>query len=508
MGYEVGAHPRSLTEMQRLPIKLLSLVPVILLALAGSAAPRALKAENIQLPNIGDSAATVVSPTQERRTGEAVVRNIRRLNGMIEDPQVNEYINHLGYRLVSESTGQLRDYHFFIVNDGGINAFALPGGFIGINYGLFLKSGSESELAAVLAHEIAHVSQRHHARAYEVASDSNIPVLAALIAAIVLGSQDNQIGQAAMASIAAGTIQKQIDFTRNNEKEADRIGIGLLAAAGFDPHTMSKFFEHLQQESRLYGLQAPEFLRTHPVNESRIADARNRASQYPHQQIQVQKAFHLVRARLRVLTSKNPTKTLKRFKQNLASGSYLDRDAENYGYVLSLLENRQPKTAQQKLKPLLKKEPDRIAYLLAKAQIASQRKQYHKALTTYQNALLLYPSNASLTRHYAQTLIQANKPQLAQKLLLKYLRTPPEDPSFYRLLSEAEAKLGNNTASHEAMGEYYYRSGQTHQAITQLSLALKKKNIGFYRVSRIEARLAELKQETALLNNTHEKHSH
>lgn len=177
-------------------------------------------ADNIVLPDIGDNAGNI-SPAEEYRTGEAVVRNIRRAGGILDDPLIQGYLNELGYRLVAPSESQ-QLFHFFLIKDLAINAFALPGGFIGINAGLILATKSESELAGVMAHEIAHVTQRHHARQYEQGSSSNIPIIAALIAAMVLGSQDNDVGQAAIASVAAGSAQKQINFTRSNEKEADQ----------------------------------------------------------------------------------------------------------------------------------------------------------------------------------------------------------------------------------------------------------------------------------------------
>ncbi|MCW9024315.1 MAG: M48 family metalloprotease, partial [Gammaproteobacteria bacterium] len=314
-------------------------------------------AHSVDLPEIGESAAAIVTPIEEFETGQAVMRNIRRAGGTLEDPLVHQYLNQLGYSLVANSESQMKNFHFFMINDNSINAFALPGGFIGMNYGLLLRTQSESELASVLAHEIAHVTQRHHARSYEYGSHSNVPAIAALIAAIILGGNNYEVGEAALATMAATSIQNQLDFTRENEKEADHIGIALLSDSGFDTYSMAHFFETLEKNSRLYGQEAPEFLRTHPVNKTRIADAKNRARQLPQHPLPEQKAFLLIRSRLQVLTSTDIHKTREAFEQNLQSGNYLDQDAENYGYALSLIASKEYTKARQIIQALLKKEP-------------------------------------------------------------------------------------------------------------------------------------------------------
>ena len=447
----------------------------------------AVSAQNVNLPSIGDSVATGMSPEQERRTGEGVIRNIRRAGGILDDPLTTEYINQLGYRLVSHSQANHGDFAFFIINDADINAFALPGGFIGMNYGLILSSQSESE--------IAHITQRHHARAYNLAEESNIPVMAALIAAIVLGSSDNELGQAAMASLAAGTIQKKIDFTRENEKEADHIGIGLLADAGFDPFSMADFFDTLHNKSRLYGPQAPEFLRTHPVSKNRTADARNRAANYPRARLKNEFDFQLIRARLRVLTSNNPKRTLEQFEQNLASGRYANKTAEQYGYALALLENNMHQKAAEIIRQLLNHEPQRIAYLLAEAKQLRLAGKMTQAINTYTKALKLYPKNEALTLQYVEMLLANQQADKVKKVLTPLLHDSPSTPYFYKLLAQAEGQLKDDASRHIALAEYYYHIGQTHQALTQLKLALKDRTADFYQRSRIEARQKELQQE-------------
>lgn len=449
-------------------------------------------ANNIVLPDIGDNAGNI-SPAEEYRTGEAVIRNIRRAGGVIDDPLIQSYLNDLGYRLVASSESQ-QLFHFFLINDPSINAFALPGGFIGINAGLILATKSESELAGVMAHEIAHVTQRHHARQYEQSSNS-IPIIAALIAAMVLGSQDNDIGQAALASVAAGSAQKQINFTRANEKEADRIGINLLINAEFNPHGMAAFFDTMDKQSRLYGDSIPEFLRSHPVNPARIADAKHRANKYPNTLTIGTTSYHLLRARLKVLANDDKRGLLKSFASELKDGNYQNKKATRYGYALALQENKKYKKALQQVRILLKKNPDHIAYNILKAKIETDAHRYSAAIKTFQKVLINYPDNDTINICYAETLLKANRIKLAHKILQAQISSSTKTPKLYRLLAETQAKLNEVASSHQSLAEHYYLLGQTHDAIKQLEIGLKTPKINFYLTSRLEARLKEFKNE-------------
>lgn len=451
-----------------------------------------LAANNIVLPDIGDNAGNV-SPAEEYRTGEAVIRNIRRAGGVLDDPLIQGYLNELGYRLVAPSESQ-QPFHFFLIKDGAINAFALPGGFIGINAGLILATKSESELAGVMAHEIAHVTQRHHARQYEQ-GDNSIPIFAALIAAMVLGSDNSDIGQAALASAAAGTVQNQINFTRANEKEADRIGINLLINAEFNPHGMATFFETMDQQARYYGDSIPEFLRTHPVNPSRIADARHRASHFPKQVSASSINYHLLRTRLEVLASDDKATLLKNYESNLKDGKYLNIDATRYGYALALLENKKYQQALAQTDILLKRNPDLISYNLLKAQVESEAKKYTTAIKTYKKLLYIYPGNTTINLYYVETLLAANKIKQAHKILQSLLSNSAENPKIYQLLAKTQASLNKPADSHQSLAEYYYLLGQTHDAIKQLEIGLSVPKIDFYLTTRLEARLNEFKNE-------------
>lgn len=455
-------------------------------------------ADNIVLPDIGDSAGNI-SPAEEYRTGQAVIRNIRHAGGVLDDPLIQGYLNELGYRLVAPSESQ-QLFHFFLIKDNSINAFALPGGFIGINAGLILATKSESELAGVMAHEIAHVTQRHHARRYEQGT-SNVPIIAAIIAAIVLGNQGSDVGQAALASVAAGSAQNQINFTRSNEKEADRIGINLLIKAEFNPHGMAAFFDTLDKQSRFYGDSIPEFLRSHPVNPARIADARHRAHQYPNTLTANSTTYYLLRTRLKVLASDNKTQLLKNFSNMLEHGNYQNKEAASYGYALALHTNQKYKEALKEVQLLLKKEPESITYNILKAQIETDDKQFSAAIRTFKKLLNTYPGNSNINLYYAETLIKANKIKLAYEILQTQVFPSAKTPKLYKLLSETQAKLNKPADSHQSLAEHYYMLGQTHEAIKQLEISLKTPKIDFYLTNKLEARLKEFKTELLQLNS-------
>ena len=302
------------------------------------------------------------------------------------------------------------NFNFFAIDDNSINAFAGPGGHIGVNTGLILATDNESELAAVIAHEIAHVSQHHLARMVEMSQRFSIPTIAALLAAIVIASQSGQAGEAAIAAAVAGTSQLQIDFLRGNEQEADRVGINALQRAGFDPRAMAGFFERLLKSSRYYDLgKFPEFLRDHPVTESRIADTRNRAEQFAYRQRQDSLGYHLIRARLKIRRLSSPAQGVRELKQSLDNGSYRNLAAARYAYILALINNHQLELARNELAKLLATDAERLEYLITKADIEIANNNLTNALNIYQQLQLLYPNNSAVTINQVLILIQNNQ---------------------------------------------------------------------------------------------------
>jgi predicted Zn-dependent protease len=450
--------------------------------------------EEPELPDIGNSARAVLSPERERILGEAFMRSIRRSLRFVEDPLVESYIQSIGSRLASYSDNRERRFSFFVVDSPQINAFAGPGGYIGINSGLILATETESELAAVMAHEIAHVTQGHIARSVEMSDTMSVPTIAAMLASLVLATQSSEAGQAALMASLAGSAQTQIDFIRRNEKEADRVGIRTLARSGFDPLSMPGFFQKLQEASRYNISTAPEFLRTHPVTRSRIADSMNRAERYPYRQVEDSLDFQLMRARLRALASKDPRAVAERFAEALKLGQYRSRDAVRYGLALSLTELGRTAQARSQLQALLKEHPDYIAFLLAEADLEERDGKGAEADAVLRGALDLYPGNYALSVAYARLLLRRDRAAQARDLLREYLRDQPARPLLYQLLAQAEEAVGDSVAAHEALAEYRYLMGDTQGAIDQLEMTERGPERNFYQASRIEARLDELKE--------------
>ena len=461
----------------------------------------------VDLPNMGDTSGTLVSPDEERHLGEELMRRIRQSLLLVEDPEVAEYIQSLGYQLVANSDTPTQNFTFFVINDNSINAFAAPGGFIGINSGLILATESESELASVMAHEIVHVTQRHLARAIEKANKMNLPATAALIAAIILAGKNTQLGQAAIMTTMAGSTQNQLNFTRAHEQEADRLGMEILAKAGFNPQSMPTFFEKMQQASRFYDNRLPELLKTHPVTLSRIADSRNRAEQYPiKKKFTGNDAYRFVQTKLRVLSSGNPTAYIKDFENPSGGnrptiknqGKDQAADHEHYGYALALLAANRYSDARTQIEKLLAKEPEKIPYIIALAKLDMADKHLSDALQNLSAALDLYPHNHPLTVVYATALLESGQAGAARILLKEHVRRISNDPALYALLARAELDADYKADSHQSLAEYYYLSGETHSAIEQLTIALRlTQNKDFYRTSRIEARLKQLQAYVA-----------
>lgn len=441
-----------------------------------------------ELPDIGDTASAFISAEEERRRGEAFMRHIRATLRVIDDPEIVEYIDSLGFRLASNSDSPAQEFTFFVVDDASINAFAAPGGFIGINTGLILATETEGELAAVLAHEIAHVTQRHLARAYEAASKMSVPAGAAVLAAIILGSQNRQITEAAIVAAAAGSVQSQINFTRAHEKEADRVGIQTLAQAGFSAHSMPAFFERLQQATRYYDSDLPEFLRTHPVTHARIADSIARADKYSSSPDSSSNTYRLAQAKLRVMQA-SPPQAINYFREKLKASPHEDIPALRYGYVLALIEDSKYDDSRAQLDLLLKDGPEKIPYLLALAKLELAAGNSQQAVTILENAFKLFPHNYPLTIRYAEALLHDNQAERARLLLEEHSRRKKPTLPLYRLLARAEEVSGHPVNAHQALAEYYYLTGETAAAIEQLKIALKSTTtISDYQRSRISAR--------------------
>jgi len=450
------------------------------------------------LPDLGDRSASIISVSEERKLGEEFMRTARRQLQFLDDPELNAYLQELGSQLAAQS-GAGYEFHFFIIDDPTLNAFAVPGGYIGVHTGLILATQTESELASVLAHESAHVSQRHLPRMIARASERSLPTMAALIAAAMLGGQ---AGEAAIALTAASSAKSQIDYTREFEREADRIGMQILARTGYDPRAMPAFFERLQQSSRLYDTGLPEFLRTHPVTSDRIAESRERAERYKSPPPAPNPAFFRFQARVRVLTTPKPQQAVEVFAADLKSGGSVDVESTRYGYALALARAGRHQEALTQARLLLAQRPADPDYqtLLAGIQLGAGDRP--GALTTLGNAHRQQPHNLALTRHYADALLKSGQAADARRLLDRAVRDHADDPTLQKMLASAAGDSGDQLTAHRALAEYYYLNGNVHAAIDQLQIARRYTGTSYYNQASLEARIREMQDEAALYKNS------
>jgi len=444
------------------------------------------------LPDLGESSQSSFSPQTERRLGEAIMAEIRRDRSLLDDAELTEYLNSLGYRLVAASPDNRQDFEFFVIRDNSVNAFALPGGFIGVHTGLMLTAQSESEVAAVLGHEIAHVTQRHLARMIDKEKQSMITSLAAMAVAILASRSNPQLSNAAVAAAQATSIQNTLNFTREHEREADRVGLQILSQAGFDPHAADAFFERLQKATRLYDNNAPDYLRTHPVTSERIADIQNRLEGLPYRQTPDNADFFLLRAKLRAADEK-PAQAVAFFEESLREKKYLNEAAQHFGLAAALLRAREYERAERELVVARKALPANAIVENLAAQIKLAGGKVDAALALYRDALHNFPNRRPLVYAYADALMQNRQNAEALKLLGNQLLTYPGDARLYQLQAQAYAAQGKRLLSHQSQAEAYFRLGNLPAAVEQLTIGVKSGDGDFYQMSIVEARLRQLR---------------
>ena len=466
--------------------------PSLAIALVLVVAPSLGPADPLALPDFGSSADTLMSRAQERDLGQEFMKWVRKALPISADPVLTDYIQTLGQQLAASSQHP-GHYDFFLIEEPTINAFAGPDGHIGVFAGLVLASQTEGELAAVLAHELAHVSQDHLMRSFEAQRQMALPATALLLAAAVLGATvDANLGAAGLMGVQGAAAQRQINFTRANEEEADRIGIETLSRAGHNPYAMPGFFQRLAKTTRVSDSDAPEFLRTHPVTTSRIADALNRARQYGLRQRPDSLRFHLARANLRQRSESNPARAVEHFAKTLEQGRYRDETAQRYGYALALTRAGRLKAARKQLEPLLEQHPSQTEFLVLRAEIDRRAGNPQQAVRELKGPVGLSPGNWPLNQAYAESLMAASQPEEALAALQRFVAVRPDIAPIYELMADAAGKSGQRALNYRYRAEYFYHSDELEPAIRQLELALRLKDIDFHLASRLQVRLNEL----------------
>ncbi len=457
-----------MTQTARHRLRLIALV-VMIGWIAAAAAPRG-HAQGFELPSIGSPADALLPKNEEARIGRAMMRMFHQRGRIVQDPELTEYINDIGHTLVGNSNSGDYQFEFFVVNDPSINAFALPGGFIGIHTGLIQLTRNEGELASVLAHEIAHVTQRHIARTIHDNSRQSIFTMAAMLGAIAIGAATGAGGEfmeGALATTQAVTIQNQINFTRGYEYEADRVGISTLAAAGFDVDAMADFFARMGRRTNnsLFPGAELEYLRTHPVSSSRTAEAKARADRFPDTSRPNSIGYKLMKARTLALFADTPETALAHFTN--IDGETDDRDVL-YGRALAMMRDNRPAEAERLFEALIEGQHKVIAYHIGLALAQAANDETAKSLKTFERAQRLFPRNVPLTIRHAEVLLETNQPKEAHALLLDLLNNVPPTPEQVRLIARAAIDAEQVAEAHYYMAEYNIMTGNLVQAVVLL----------------------------------------
>ena len=445
------------------------------------------------LPDLGDVSQTVLTPQDEQRIGEQIMRDVSTSDDVVQDIEIIDYLNALGNRLVAASPDKLQKFNFFVVQDNSINAFALPGGVVGVHTGLIAVSNSESELASVLGHEIGHVAQHHLARMLASQKYDTFKNIAGIALALLVARSNPELANGALAASSAVGVQRQLDYTREHEREADRVGLSILDAAGFDVRAMPAFFTTLQRGTRFTEGTAPSFLRTHPLTAERIADVANRVEAMPYHQVADSLTFNLVKAKLRANTGLAQD-AVEQFQDNLKEHRFANETAEHYGLAVAMLRKNDVAGAQNQMQ-WLRKSAEKNAFIESlDARIQVARNNPQAAAAQYAKGLTAFPAHRGLIYGYAEHFLAINQPDKAIKLAQDKQSLYPNDAYFYDILAKAYAAKNKNLLRFQAQGEAYYRQYNLQKAIEQMELAAKAKDGNFYEQSIVEARLKELRR--------------
>jgi predicted Zn-dependent protease len=509
------------------------LLPVAALSLALGLACSA-RAQSPGLPDIGSSAGEVIDPRMEANYGAYMLYELRRMGLVLDDPLIDAWLQAMGYRLAASSDTPRQSFTFFMMRDRQINAFATLGGYIGMNAGLVLTAETEAEVAGVMAHEIAHVSQRHVLRAVERAQKDQIPILLAMIGAIAASQAAGNSGDNGDNSSANGTAaavagamalmqQRQIDYTRSNESEADRVGIHTLARAGYEPGGMADFFERMQRVTRSNsgGFQLPEYLRSHPVTTTRISETRQRAEQLAaaaktrtltprgpanpllpggfslgdSRDLGANDQFGWARERLRVLSAEDPAAALREYRALARAPGAAANAPRTYGLALAQMRAGQNAEAEKTLQGLLEQHPGDLWLELALAESAALGGRRELGRERFDALLQRHPENRAVRLTYAAALADAATPaagRRAQEVLRPLLADGAEDPLFQRSFARASELAGDLVRAGEAYAEAAFLNGRAVDALNQLDALKQRDDLDYYQRARIEARMAAI----------------
>jgi predicted Zn-dependent protease len=451
-----------------------------------------LQGSEIKLPVIGDVASGIISKQQEYELGRIWLKVFRSRVKAYDDPLMQIYLEQLLYNLATYSDLEDPRLELVIVKNPSMNAFAVPGGVVGFHTGVFAFAENEDQMVSVLAHELAHLSQRHFARGAEAQKKTSILTMAGLLASVVLAATaGGDAASAAMVTSQALAMDNQLRYSRSNEREADRIGLATMERANRDPGAVADMFDTLLKATRYTGSRPPEFLLTHPVTEKRIGDARNRSMGTSMRQYPQNPQFYLMRARALVAMEHNTANSINRFNAELKANT-LKADAAHYGLALAHLKANNLPEAKQAISQLMAKNPGNLSFQYTDIEIDIAQKQYQAALTKLNKLLILNPNNYPLMVLKSEALWQDHQYDSADTVLTALSRMRNQDPMIWYRLAEVRGLAGNISGLHQARAEYFILIGVFDMAREQLSLAAKLVMGDFKQSAIIRQRLRDL----------------
>ena len=449
------------------------------------------------LPNLGDESADALSPQMERRIGEGYYRELRRDPAYLDDPEVTAYVQDLGYRLIAAGPEARLDVEFFVLKDPQINAFAMLGGYIGVNSGLIMAAQTESELASVIGHEIGHLTQKHIARSVSAGRRTSIAAMVASALCLLAARSNPQGAGTCLTGAQAAQVQTQLAYSRDFEREADRVGLEILHQGGFDVSAMPVFFERMQRAYRVYDSNAPVYVRSHPLTTERIADVQNRVQNLRPRAHAGKLAFQLVRAKLRATMDESvdgTRDTIQFFTSQTAEKTYTNAAAAYLGlsYARLLAKDvtgaeaafaRIPRAANGTLHPMI----DTLA-----ARIRQTAGDHDGAVKILRASAARYPQLRHVQLSLVDGLQSAGRHDEALLLLREQVQLYRTDPKVYEMQAKSYAATGKRLAQHQALGEYYVLLGALQPAIEQFQIARCEGDGDFYQQSIVDARIRTL----------------
>ncbi len=446
-------------------MRYLSVILIILSLLPVSGATIA----EIRLPSMGEASSAVVSIEQERELGQAWLRSYRAQTDINTDYLLQEYVENLILNMAQHSDVVDKRLDVIIVNNPALNAFAVPGGIVGVNTGLFNYAETEHQFSSVMAHELSHLSQRHFARSVAERQSNQMTTMAGILAGILLAATTSgDAGLAMISASQAASLEADLRYSRQHEQEADRIGIEVMAKAGYDPNAMGHMFENMLRSTSYVGYQAPEYLRSHPLTESRVNDALNRARQYPQKFYPESQLYQLMRKRVEVQESRVPAQAVQKFEAELASQ---DSPINKYALSLAYKKALRYEDALELAKELYESDSSYQPFGLLYADLLNLTGDTRAAEPIVRNYLQRRPDSYALNMALAGTLSHAGKFSESADILRKQTLSRPNDSAVWYEYSETLGLAGEILELHKARAEYFMLVGAFDRAIRQLQFA-------------------------------------